>query len=96
MKARFSGTALSEIEHSLDWLGARNPAAAQTLSRAISGTIARLEKFLHSGMATSDQKIRTTVVLKFGYRLFYEIDGQELRILHVRHGARDWPDDKGA
>jgi plasmid stabilization system protein ParE len=63
------------------------------LRLAIGAAVGRLEALPLSGRMTSKPGVRTLIVAKFGYRMFYKIEGDDIQILHVRHGARDWPDD---
>jgi plasmid stabilization system protein ParE len=88
----YSETALSEIEQSLQWPADRNPSAANELSIALEQAARRLADYPHSGRITSGSGVRTSLVYKFGYRIFYEIGDAEIRVLYVRHGAREWPE----
>jgi toxin ParE1/3/4 len=88
MKARFSKTAVGEINDAIKYLAGRNPTAAVGLSKAIESAVRRLEEHPFSGRAIDSETIRSTGVVKFNYLILYEVKDGELLIHRVRHGAR--------
>jgi len=88
MQVRYTETALAEIEAIFSYIAERNPAAAGAVVDVIETTVARLEMFPESARATDEPGVRMVPAGRFPYLIFYEIAGDELRILRVIHGAR--------
>ena len=88
MKARFSKTAVDEVNEAIKYIAARNPAAAAGLSQAISAAVERLEEHPLSGRKILGGTIRSSGIKKFNYVIFYEVKDGELFIHRIRHGAR--------
>ena len=47
------------------------------------------------GVASGDSGIRILFPTRYPYRIYYSIQGGEVVILHIRHTARQAPDDLG-
>lgn len=54
--------------------------------------IATLADFPKIGRPTHITGVSVATVLRYPYLVYYTISGRELRILHIRHAARDFPD----
>ena len=92
MKVRFTRTAVTEINEIFSYIAERNPSAALAVVSQIDRTIARLAKFPAMGHLKYKPNIRMLPVGRFRqYLVFYTIEGDEIVILNVRHGARRRP-----
>jgi plasmid stabilization system protein ParE len=45
------------------------------------------------GVATSERKIRILAPIRYPYRVYYTVQGNEVIVLHIRHTARQRPQD---
>ena len=88
-------TAWAEVEEAYDWLAARAPAAAQKWKLGLLDVITRLETLSKacSLAPESDCFGREIRQLLYGrrqhkYRILFEIRGQTVIVLRVRHGSR--------
>ena len=92
----WSETARSEYLAALRYIAERNPDAAARVARQIEETGASLAEFA-TGRPGRVRGTYERVVTGLPYILAYEIvagpTGDEaVAILHVIHGARDWPE----
>ena len=73
-----------------------NPTAAAAVTRQIDRTIARLAEFPSMGRPKLKAGIRMLPAGRFRhYLVIYTIEGDEVVILSVRHGARRPPWERG-
>jgi toxin ParE1/3/4 len=93
MKARWSETALAEIDDIFAYIHERNRAAASAVVERIEALISLLEEFPLMGHLTDEGDARVLSVVRYPFLIFYAIDDAagEIVILHVRHGAQDRP-----
>jgi plasmid stabilization system protein ParE len=94
MKVRYSATAITDVDEIATYIEARNPAAAQAVLAAIQGTVERLALVPYSAQETDEPGVRMTPAGRFPYLIFYVVDGDELRVSRVLHGARLRPGEK--
>ena len=88
MKVRYSVRAIAELEAIAAYLRPRSPRAADTLVQAIKARIAKLEHSPWMGPATDEQNARELTVIGYPYKIFYEVEGEEIWIVHIRHTSR--------
>jgi toxin ParE1/3/4 len=92
MKIRLTRTAAGEIDEIFYYISRHNPTAAAAVVRQIDRTIARLAKYPEMGHLKYRANVRMLPVGRFRqYLVFYTIEGDEVVILSVRHGARRHP-----
>jgi toxin ParE1/3/4 len=96
MKIRFTQTAIAEIDEIFSYIARHNPTAAAAVIGQIDRTIARLARYPAMGHPKLNAGIRMLPVGRFRqYLVFYTIEGDEVVILSVRHGARRRPWERG-
>ena len=93
MKVRWSATALTEVDEIFSYIHARNRSAASAVVERIEGLAALLGEFPEVGHMTDHPGVRIVSVVRYPFLIFYAIDdaASEVVILHVRHGAREYP-----
>lgn len=92
MRVLWSAAALRDFEQPIAFIAAKNPDAAERVADIIDRTareLASLQTGRRGRVAGSFEK----VVPRLPYILAYAIDEahKNVVILHVIHGARDWP-----
>jgi toxin ParE1/3/4 len=71
------------------YAGSDNPAVGEKVAARIRQVVARVERLLRSGRPVSQRPgVRVTPLLRYPYLIFYELTGDGVRILHIRHAAR--------
>ena len=94
MRVVWTAPALVHLEEIADYLGERNPAAAQRVVNAIfSKAEALLAENPMIGRRGRDPETRELVITDTPYIVGYRITDR-VEILAVIHGARDWPDQR--
>lgn len=68
--------------------GARSPAGARNVLRAIYASIQLIAEHPLSYQRTDNPDIRVHVVQRYRYKIFYNADGDTIEIIHVRHTSR--------
>lgn len=66
----------------------RQPAAAQSLKVTIERQIGWLTNFPYMAPATDEAGVRELTLARYPYKIYYEVTGEEVRILHIRHARR--------
>jgi len=68
-----------------------NPVAADRIIAAIEASADMLLSFPKLGRPGRRHGTRELPVVRTPYILVYRLNGSEVQIAHVIHGARDWP-----
>ena len=96
MKVRYTETALAEIDEVYSYIAKDNLAAADRVIGQVRHTIALIARRPKIGHVKYRQLVRMLPVRRYPqYLVFYAIEGNEVVVLNVRHGARrrPWEDD---
>lgn len=93
-KVVFLQTALDDLEEIVLYIAKDSKNSAIKLRDKIVECASQLQTFPKLGLPVPDRKIgesgfRMLIVQK--YLLFYKIYGDEINIMHILHGARDYP-----
>lgn len=90
MKIEFSEPALDELEEGLDFIAERNPAAAYKIRLALIETLTTFAAVGFEGeIATLSTGELVRRFYKHPFWLYFEREGEVLRVIHVRHHARE-------
>lgn len=88
MKVVYTLNARSDLRAISAYLRERNPLAANAVVRAIEQRIGRLADFPEAGPLTDDPPARELTIRAYPYKVYYEISGAYVWILHIRHTSR--------
>ena len=89
LKIRFDARALGDLSEIRDYLTGRSPTGAERVRLHLMETIGRLSDFPYLGRATDEPGVRVMPLTRYPYLVFYGVVGNEVVILHIRHGARE-------
>ncbi|MCC7347273.1 MAG: type II toxin-antitoxin system RelE/ParE family toxin [Variibacter sp.] len=96
MKVRYSRGAQDDLAAISTYLRPRNPTAANTVVQAIEDRIAGLTYSPWMGPPTTIPGTRELIVRGYPYKIYYCVDGDEVRIIHIRHiSRRPWGGEAG-
>jgi len=96
MKVRYTAAAHAEITEIHTYIARDNRSAADRVINQIEHTIELIEKSPRIGRLKYQQSVYMVPVRRYPqYLLFDTIEGNEIVVLNVRHGARrrPWEDD---
>jgi addiction module RelE/StbE family toxin len=89
MRVRYTRQAHSDIDAIYSYLDQRAPAAAQAVKNLIERRISRLADFPFIAPATDEPGIYELTIVRYPYKVYYEIAGDELWIVHIRDSRRE-------
>jgi len=92
---RWTDEAKADVEGFTVWLSQRNPLAAARVAEGVLSGIERLTDFPHLGRLGRVGGTRELVIGRWPYIVVYQVDGTNIVILRVLHGARLWPTGAG-
>ena len=94
MRVRYTLRAKADLDAIFSYLDARAPAAAQSVKSTIERRIALLGEFPHIAPETEVMGIHELTIIRHPYKVYYEVTGDEVWVVHIRHSARrPWNDD---
>jgi len=88
MRIRYTPRAQGDLNAIYAYLDQFSPAAAQSVKNAIERRIARLADFPLMAPATDESGIYELTIVRYPYKIYYEVVGEEVRILHMRDARR--------
>jgi toxin ParE1/3/4 len=88
MKVRYTRRAQADLEAIFEYLDSRAPAAAQSVKNAIVRRIAWLAEFPHAAPETDQPGVYELTIVRYPYKVYYEIDGDDVSIVHIRDARR--------
>jgi toxin ParE1/3/4 len=89
MKLRYLPRAINDITAIADYLSERNPSGARAVEVRIRAAADLLSRFPALGRELEQRPdVRVWPVARYPYLIFYSATGDEVLILHIRHGAR--------
>ena len=88
MKVRFTLQARYDLTEIYVYLDQRWPDGSQLIKTRIASAIQRLGAYPLMAQETDEPGVRELAVLRYPYRVYYQLDRDEVWILHVHHTAR--------
>jgi toxin ParE1/3/4 len=88
MRIRYTLRALEDLDAIFSYLDQRSPASAQSVKSVIERRIAHLADFPLMAPETDEPNIRELTILRYPYKVYYEVQSDEVWIVHIRHAAR--------
>ena len=95
MRVRYTLRAQSDLDTIFTYLNARAPVAAQAVKNLIVRRIALLGDFPRLAPESDEPGIYELTIVRYPYKVYYEIANSEVWIVHVRDARRNlWGDDE--
>lgn len=88
MRIRYTVRARADLAEIRSYLLERNPRAAAAVMAAIRQRISWLADFPLMAPETDEPGVRALPLVRYPYRVYYDVAGEEVRILHIRHTRR--------
>lgn len=90
MRIVYSPRAVTDLAEIGDYLAERNPRTAAAVEQRIRTIVELIARFPASGRVLEERTaVRVIPLGNYPYRIFYTAAGDEMIILHIRHGARE-------
>jgi toxin ParE1/3/4 len=87
MRVRWTTTVAGDLAHIVDYIRKDNPAAARRGAQTIYQGIAGLRKFPNLGRIGLAENTRELIFSPWPYIAVYEILGDQVQVLRIRHAA---------
>ena len=88
MRVRYTPRAHADLDAIFSYLDVRAPSAAQSVKGTIERRIALLAQFPRIAPATDLQGVHELTIIRYPYKVYYEISGDDVWILHIRDARR--------
>lgn len=88
MRIRYTLRARADLDEIRAYLRERNPRAAATVLSTIRRRVVWLAEFPFMAPETDEPGVRVLPIVRYPYRVYYNVAGGEVRILHIRHTRR--------
>lgn len=92
MQLVWSLDAIQDLVHIRAYIADNNPAAAQKVAKRIEQVADTLSKLPNIGKQGRVAGTREFAIDRTPYIAIYRIRGEQLEILRVLHGRRQWPE----
>lgn len=94
MRVRYTLRAQADLDAIYTYLDTRAPAAAQSVKTVIEQRIAVLADFPQMAPETDQPGVYELTIVRYPYHIYYEVNGDEVWILHIRDARRrPWPEE---
>lgn len=93
MKVRYTETALAEIDQIFSYIAEHSRSAAIGVRERIERTVEILAEIPEMAQVADEPGVRRMPIRSYPFVIFYAVEGNEVVVLHVRHGARRPPTD---
>lgn len=95
MRIRYTLRAQAELDRIYAYLDSRAPVAAQSVKALIERRIAFLADFPQMAPETDQPGVYELTIVRYPYLVYYEINGDEIWVLHIRDARRrPWLEDE--
>jgi plasmid stabilization system protein ParE len=91
MRVRWTRPAINELAAIVHSIRKDKPEAAARVTARIAATLATLDSMEQRGRAGPAKGTKEIVFHPWPYIGVYEIVRDEVRVLHIRHAAQQWP-----
>jgi plasmid stabilization system protein ParE len=78
----------ADFEEIYEYLEKQRPTAAQRLKSAIERQIGWLIYFPYMAPTTDEAGVRELTLARHPDKIYYEVAGEEVRVLYIRHARR--------
>lgn len=94
MNAVFSQAALEDLDTILAYTAIHYPSLEAKLEQRIRAVIARIERLPESAtLLEGTSNTRVVPLLRYPFKIFYQVDADRILILHIHHSSRQsWSD----
>jgi toxin ParE1/3/4 len=88
MKLRYTLRARADLDEIYAYLRERAPTSAEIIKSVIERRIAWLADFPLMAPTTDEPGIRELTLVGYPYKVYYEVERNEVWIVHIRHASR--------
>ncbi len=95
MRIRFTRQAQADLDQIFTYLDERTPVAAGAVKARIVSAIGLLSDHPLMAPETDEPGVYELTIVRYPYKVYYQVEGDEVWIVHIRHSARrPWPSEE--
>jgi addiction module RelE/StbE family toxin len=91
VRLRYTARARADITDIHEYIAKQSLSGATAVVRQIRATSLLLARYPGLGRQTNILGVRVFPIARYPYLIYHHVRGDELIIIHVRHGRRDVP-----
>ena len=88
MRVRYTPRARDDLRAIFRYLDQLSPSGAKSVKRTLEGRIRRLGDFPFMAPATRESGVYELSIVRYPYKVYYRVENEEVRIVHIRHTSR--------
>ena len=92
MRVRYTPRARDDLEAIFHYLDQVSPSAARSIKHTLERRIGLLGDIPFMAPATSEIGVYELSIVRYPYKVYYRVENEEVRIVHIRHTSRRSPD----
>jgi plasmid stabilization system protein ParE len=91
MRVRYTPRARDDLEVIFQFLDQVSPSGARSVKQTLERRIRLLADVPFIAPATDEPGVYELSIVRYPYKVYYRIEGDEVRIVHIRHTSRRPP-----
>jgi toxin ParE1/3/4 len=95
MKLRYTRRARDDLQAIYDYLDQVSPFGAKSVKQTLERRIRLLGDIPFMAPATDEPGVFELSIVRYPYKVYYRVENDEVRIVHIRHTSRQPPDVSG-
>jgi toxin ParE1/3/4 len=88
MKVKYTLRAQADLDAIYTYLDQRSPAAVLSVKQLLERRIEGLADFPLAAPVTDEPGVYELTIVRYPYKVYYQVADDEVRILHIRHRSR--------
>jgi plasmid stabilization system protein ParE len=89
MKVVYTDEALRDLDEILTFIASNYPAISASFEMRLDAVMARIGRWPESAQEVEQRPgVRTVPLIRYPYRVFYQVTTAAVEILHIHHAAR--------
>lgn len=95
MKVRYTPRARDDLQAIYFYLDQVSPSGAKSVKQTLERRIRLLGDIPFIAPATDEPGVYELSIVRYRYKVYYRVENDEVRIVHIRHTSRRPPDLSG-
>jgi plasmid stabilization system protein ParE len=92
MRVRYTNEALRDLDEILSYIAAQYPAVFISFERRLRSVVRRIGAWPDSAQELAERPgVRVVPLIRYPYKIFYQVAGDAVETLHIHHAARRAP-----
>jgi plasmid stabilization system protein ParE len=90
MKVVYTTEALADLDGILSYVAKNYPAISEAFENRLHAVVARIARWPESAQEVDERPgVRMVPLVRYPYKIFYQLSGETVEILYVHHAARE-------